>query len=393
MNIRKEFFSFYGAESGFDNIHQQINAYCKTPKGAILIGATEKIIQYYPADTKYTQLPQLVLNDVLVYFKTAGDPYKKIFDYDENHISFDYAGLWYINPEALNYQYNLEGYSNDWISTKDHIITFPNLSPGKYTFRVKTSINNDYRYSPVLSYKFEISKPFWKTLWFKMLSLLVVALLIYYFLRLRISVVRYEQEKEKQKLAAQLALLKNQLNPHFLFNSFNTLMNIIDKDKAMAMEYTEKLSDFYREIVIVQDKETVSVREELQMLRNYIYLQQKRFGNNLNLVVNISDDHLYMFMPPLILQMLAENALKHNKVSIASPLTIKVESAQSFLVVSNNINRQELPTKSAGIGLKNIQQRVQILTGQEIRIIQNENEFNVIIPLKHIPDADPDNRG
>ncbi len=393
FNIRKEFFTFYGAESGFENIRPQINAFCKTQKGAILIGATDKIIQYFPADARYAQMPQLVLNDVLIFFKSIGTAERSSLAYDENHVSFDYAGLWYINPEALNYQYQLEGYSNDWINTKDHIVTFPNLQPGTYTFRVKTSISDDYRYSPVLTYSFKIGKPFWKTMWFKIATLLSVALLIYYFLRLRISVIRIEQEKERQKLAAQLALLKNQLNPHFLFNSFNTLMNIIDKDKTMAMEYTEKLSDFYREVVLVQDKEIVTIAEELQLLKNYVYLQQKRFDNNLQLQLNISEEHLQMAIPPLTLQLLAENALKHNRVTKENPLVIKIESAQSFLVVSNNINGQELPTRSAGIGLKNIQQRVHILTGEEIRVVHNESEFNVIIPLKHIPDADPDHRG
>ena len=99
---------------------------------------------------------------------------KKIhFSHDENHITFDYAGLWYLNPEAINYQYQLEGYSKDWISTRDHIITFPNLPPGQYTFNVKTSVNDDFRHSSVLTYSFYIDKPFWKTAWFLILALLL----------------------------------------------------------------------------------------------------------------------------------------------------------------------------------------------------------------------------
>lgn len=383
FNIRRTLFTFYGAESGFDNIKPQINAWCRTPKGGILIGATEKIIQYFPSDTRFTQLPQLVMNNVLVYFKPIGTADNTRFSYEENHITFDYAGLWYIHPEAVGYQYQLEGYSNDWINTRDHSITFPNLRPGNYVFRVKASINEDYRYSPLLTYRFTIAKPFWKTNWFGLLLVLAAAAAIYFFVRLRIQFINFEQEKEKQQLTAELAMLKSQLNPHFLFNSFNTLMNIIDKDKQMAMEFAEKLSDFYREVALLQDKESVPVQDELNLLQNYIYLQQKRFGNNLQLQLNISKAHLEAGIPPLTLQLLAENAIKHNRITDEQPLKISIESAQSFLVVSNNISRQEVAAKSAGLGLKNIQQRVQMLTNQEVNILETEYEFNVIIPLKY----------
>ena len=382
FNIRRSLFTFYGAESGFEDIKPQINASCRMPNGGILIGASDKIIQYFPSDTRFTQLPQLVMNNVMLFFKPIGTTDNRKFNYDENHITFDFAGLWYINPEVIGYQYQLEGYSDDWINTKDHNITFPNLRPGKYIFRVKASINDDFRYAPLLTYRFTISKPFWRATWFWICMFIVTALLVFYLVRLRISVLQFEQQKERQQLMSKMTMLKSQLNPHFLFNSFNTLMNIIDKDKIMAVEFTEKLSDFYREIALVQDKESVTVQEDLNLLQHYIYLQQKRFGSNLQLQINISALHLQNGIPPLTLQLLAENALKHNSITDEKPLKITIESAQSFLVISNNISKQEVMARSAGIGLKNIQQRVHLLTGQEVKIIETEKEFNVIIPLK-----------
>ncbi len=382
FQIKKEYFTFYGAESGFDNINPQINAWCTTLKNAVLIGAADKIIQYYPAGQQYNQFPELVMNSVAVFFNPIDIAIKKDFNHNENHLTFDYAGLWYADPGAISYQYQLEGYGKDWINTKDHIVTFPNLPPGKYTFHVKTSINNDFRQSPQLSYSFNISTAFWKTAWFRILALLLAGYITYYFVNTRIRLIQFRQEKEKQKLVSQLEVLKNQLNPHFLFNSFNTLMNIIDKDKQMAMDFTEKLSDFYREILLLQDKEMVSVQEEINLLKNYVYLQQKRFGNNFKLVLNVSEDHLRMYVPPLTLQLLAENALKHNIADEKNLLVIKIESAQSFLIVSNNITAPDTKVRSAGIGIKNIQQRVQLLTGMEIKIIATDKEFNVIIPIK-----------
>ena len=392
FNIRKELFIFYGNETGLDNINPQINAYCKTPGNSILIGSADKIIQYYPQDTRYLQLPQLVMNDVLLYFKSTALNSKTSFDYDENHLSFDYAGLWYMNPEILSYKYQLDGYNKEWINTKDHLITFPNLPPGNYTFRVKTSASDDFRYAPEISYRFTILQPFWKTDWFIISGILLVGCILYYFIQLRIKFITLKEEKERQKLSAQLAVLKSQLNPHFLFNSFNTLLNIIDKDKLLALEFTEKLADFYREIALVQDKEMITVQEELVLMQNYIYLQQKRFGNNLVIHLNIADYHLKALIPPLTLQLLVENALKHNTISEELPLTITIQSAQSYLLVSNTIHSHKAVNSSAGIGLQNIRQRVKMLTGQDIQVLEQENEFNVIIPLKQYPHENPFDR-
>ncbi len=287
FNIKKEYFTFYGVESGFDNINPQLNAFSNTKNGGILIGATDKIIQYYPTDAAVAPFPKIVMNSVSIFLNPINFSKKYKFNYDENHLTFDYAGLWYLDPGAINYQYQLEGYSKDWINTRDHIQTFPNLPPGKYTFKVKTSINDDFRYAPTLTYFFTINKPFWKTLWFLVLSTLSAGWIIAYFVGIRIKLIRYQQEKEKQNLITQLELLKNQLNPHFLFNSLNTLMNIIDKDKSLAIEFTEKLADFYRDILMIQDKEMITVEEELNLLKNYIYLQQKRFSNNVKLSLHI----------------------------------------------------------------------------------------------------------
>ena len=384
FNISTEHFTFYGAESGFDNINPQINAYCSTAKNAILIGTADKIIQYYAPAAKYSQFPEIVMNSVEIFFNAIDTQSKKTFNYNENHLTFDYAGLWYTDPGSLNYQYQLEGYSKDWVNTKDHIITFPNLPPGKYTFRVKAAVNDDFRRARELNYGFTIKTAFWKTLWFRFIALLLLGLIIYYFVSTRIRLIRLQQEKEKQKLVSQLEVLKNQLNPHFLFNSFNTLINIIDKDKELAINFAEKLSDFYREILLLQDKEMVTVKEEIDLLTNYVYLQQKRFGDNFKLILQVTDEHLQMGIPPLTLQLLAENALKHNTIDEKNLLVIKIESAQSFLIVSNTIQPKEHPTKSTGIGLKNIQRRVLLLTGEVVKIVVTDKEFNVIIPIKKI---------
>lgn len=381
FNVQKEAFHFFGAESGFEGIRPELNAFCVATTGEIYIGCANKIIQYYPSSSRSNFLPGLILKDVQVFFQSVGTNDKAVFNYDENHISFDYAGLWYLNPEAVEYRYQLEGYSKTWIDTRDHLVTFPNLPAGKYTFRVLASVNNDFRNAPSFEYHFTVLKPFWKTWWFITLVTAFICLLIYYFIRLSVRIAGLKQERESQKLLSQLNVLKNQLNPHFLFNSFNTLLNIIDKDKKSAMEFTEQLSDFYREVMIVQPKELITLADELKLLAHYFYLQQQRFGKSLQVILNVGDEYMHSMIPPLVLQMLAENALKHNSISENHPLIIRIETAQRHLLVSNNINKHGGTVQSTGIGLENIKQRILMLTGKEVKVIHTEDEFTVIIPL------------
>ena len=225
--------------------------------------------------------------------------------------------------------------------------------------------------------------------WLGIAILPIIILQYNYSLHLKKVVRQFEQEKEKQKLVTELNMLNNQLNPHFLFNSFNTLLNIIDKDKDLALEYTEKLADFYKEILLIQDKELVLLGEDLLILQNYIYLQQRRLGDCIRLSLEITDEQLKLPIPALTLQLLAENALKHNNTSSDKPLTINIKSEQSSLVISNNINKQEITPRSSGNGLKNIRQRIKLFTGADIQVIQNVIEFKVIIPFKQLANAHP----
>jgi ligand-binding sensor domain-containing protein len=383
FNIKEQQFSFYDKAYGFTDINTQLNAWCKLPNNNDILFATDSSIVYINANIDYTIRTKTILEQVNVLLKPIDFNSKHVFNYNENDISFRYVGLSYMNPEAVTYTYQLEGYTNDWIKTKDNAITFSNLPPGSYVFKVKSLVNKNTASANMVTYAFTIKKPFWRTIWFALLVLLTLGAIIYYFVWLRIKFVKIDQERKTEKLSNQLEVLKNQLNPHFLFNSFNTLLNVIDtKEKALAMEYTEKISDFYRSMVVVQDKDMITVQEELDILKNYMYLQQKRFGDNLSLILDVKKEHLEIGIPPLTLQLLAENAQKHNKVSAAKPLKISITSAQDYLIVSNNITLRAESITSTGIGLSNIIQRVKMLTNKDVNVIQDEKEFNVIVPLK-----------
>lgn len=194
---------------------------------------------------------------------------------------------------------------------------------------------------------------------------------------------KYENEVLKQEnLRSQLETLKNQVNPHFLFNSLNTLISIIDDDPEIAKNYTQKLSQVYRYILQAKEKDIVTLNEELEFTIAYDYLLKIRYGNNLHFITEVDKKHLELGLPTLVLQMLVENAIKHNIISESKPLEVKiwVDEAEN-LVVSNNYQPKKVNVESDKVGLKNIAQRYKILIDKDIEIVQNEKQFIVKLPL------------
>jgi two-component system, LytTR family, sensor kinase len=185
---------------------------------------------------------------------------------------------------------------------------------------------------------------------------------------------------KNENLSVQLASLKNQLNPHFLFNSLNTLSWLINEDKEKSQRYLQKLSQVLRYSLSLQEQSLVPLKEELTLVENYIFLLQMRFGNNLKVVRKIENTQFQI--PPLSLQLLIENAIKHNIISTISPLSIWIESNEDnkTIIVRNTLNLKS-NSEGTGIGLVNLNERFKILANKEIEIEQNEKEFIVKLPL------------
>ena len=199
--------------------------------------------------------------------------------------------------------------------------------------------------------------------------------------RWKISLVEAERLK-KQTMQAQLETLKNQVNPHFLFNSLNTLATIIPEDPKMAVEFVQKLSKVYRYILEIKKREMIPLREELECISAYRFLLDIRFGSNFTMDINIPEHHLEDHIVPLSLQILIENAIKHNIVSTAKPLKIKIGLNKSGdIVVSNNLQKKIRVSDSTGTGLANIDSRYKLLSGKSIEVITSHDYFRVVIPL------------
>lgn len=214
----------------------------------------------------------------------------------------------------------------------------------------------------------------------------LINLIVYMFLHLLFQNYQTQQmgaELELTKalnLGAQYELLKQQVNPHFLFNSLNTLKSMVDINDPMSSDFILKLSDFYRFTLESRKMDLISLREELQILDSFVYLLKARFEDGFVLENQVNQKQYDCAIPPFTLQLLIENCIKHNIVSLDKPLIIKLYSEGDFLVVENQIQLKR-GSLSTGVGLDNINQRFQHLIHKEIEIDKDETTFKVKIPM------------
>ncbi|GAB3504901.1 histidine kinase [Spirosoma knui] len=185
---------------------------------------------------------------------------------------------------------------------------------------------------------------------------------------------------EKEKSQVQYDNLKNQLNPHFLFNSLSSLDGLIDEDPVLARKFLQQLSKVFRYVLQHKEKELVSLATELTFIRNYVSLLKTRFDGSLDVVFCVADEALDQAIVPVTLQVLIENAIKHNTINEAKPLTIRISAADGYLTVENPIQRKRQVLTSNGQGLSNLKMLYQYLSPVPVTVSDTE-QFTVRIPL------------
>jgi hypothetical protein len=185
---------------------------------------------------------------------------------------------------------------------------------------------------------------------------------------------------KKEGAIARYEALKSQVNPHFLFNSLNALTNLVYEDQDKAVKFIKQLSEVYRYVLETRDKETVTLHEELRFIRSYLYLQEIRFGNNLKVKLDL--DKATGGVAPLALQLLLENAIKHNIVSQDEPLFVEMAVRDGFIWVENKLQKKtSLGESSPGMGLNNIRSRYKFLSEEEVIVRASDGKFSVGLPV------------
>jgi sensor histidine kinase YesM len=202
-----------------------------------------------------------------------------------------------------------------------------------------------------------------------------------FFDKWKLSLIETEQLK-KMNLQSQLDSLKNQVNPHFLFNSLNCLSSLIGTDRDKANEFLDEMSKVYRYLLRANESELISLLAELQFVGSFFHMLKTRYGNGIELYIDLQKEQEDMLIPPLTLQMLIENAVKHNAILKDQPLRISITTeAPDRILVSNNIQEKVSRIFSTKVGLQNIISKYQLLSYPDVRIMHNEEKFSISLPL------------
>jgi hypothetical protein len=314
---------------------------------------------------------------------------------DDNSIRFAFAGISFRSGGEMSYQYKLTGLDTSWHATKENFLNYPTLSPGNYTMEIQ-AINKFGIKSEILRIPFTINKYWWEKIWVSMLSILLAAGILYFMISWRIRKIR-KREKEKNQLLEQAVMmehmaLKAQMNPHFIFNSLNSIQQyVVDKDVVGANRYLSGFSRLIRLTLDNSSKATISIEEEVKYLSQYLELEKMRTDDKFSYSINIQDnirENNYN-ISPMLLQPFVENSIRHGiryRKDFNGHIDIKIrqyEHGLRFTIEDNGVGREQAAFYKSKTPIE-YQSKGIVLTEQRIGLINRNKNEKVKISISDI---------
>jgi ligand-binding sensor domain-containing protein len=300
----------------------------------LFVGTVNGLIRFNPDLYRSNNFfPKTHITGLSVFYRDTLLIKNLKLEHNQNNIKFTFIGLSFSNPEKILYSYKLKGFDKLWSPpSPENTAKYSNLSPGKYQLLVK-SCNDEKIWTPKpVEYSFEILNPFWKTWWFILAVFLFLIILIYFFIRHRISKIkeieRNNLNTQIEKANNELKALRAQMNPHFIFNSLNSIQHfVINHEEKSAVKYLGKFSKLIRKILNNSEEAFISLQEELSTLELYLELEKLRFQNKFSYEINIesSIETDFIKIPSMIIQPYIENSILHGFGELSSGGVLKIE--------------------------------------------------------------------
>lgn len=396
LDADRKHFTTFTEKDGLSSIQFPEHAGVICRDGSVVFPSNNGFIKFNPMDYR---TEQSAFPFYLSSYSLFGKEYNSIPENDstlrlslspnQNSISFHLVALNYFNSKNTWYAYRLKGFEEAWHFTQDPKAVYTNLNGGHYLFEYKASYGNrNWETIPSKHITLQIETIYYKTIWFRIFLFLLLLALASGFYRYRTGQQKklyqlYEkaQNLEKEKALVMYESLKQQLNPHFLFNSLTSLNSLINANPNLASDFLESLSSIYRYILKSRDHATVELRSEIEFAKTYVRLQKTRFSEGFDVVFEIPEEYLEYQIAPVTLQNLIENAIKHNIIDEETPLIVRIYCLNKTLCVENNLQRKEFVETSHRQGLASMDSLYQYLCGMPIEIVESENIFKIIVPL------------
>ncbi|MEO8591118.1 MAG: two-component regulator propeller domain-containing protein [Flavobacteriales bacterium] len=369
------------ARFGLEGMKAQLNALCNDRGGALWLACNKGLVRMQPTAAHFDpRIPAVIIGALVDNASYRVDQALRT-SHDRNDITIQFTGLHYADPGAVRFEYRLRGLDDRVIRTRDREVSFSALPPGDYRFEIRAFTGEAPVSDDWAALDITVDAPWWRWPWVVALGAVLVFVTVFWLLRGHDRRLRYRERMEQEQVRFQLEVLRSQVDPHFLFNSFNALVELIESEPAKAVEHVEQLSVFFRNILLVRDKERITLEEELDLVANYFALEQRRFGEAITIEVHVGGKERSRGIMPLTLQLLVENAMKHNVIGKGQPFLISITAGHDTVIVQNPLRPRLSPPRSTGFGLESIVKRYKALTTRPILVEKTSDTFSVRIPL------------
>ena len=389
FDIENNKFDLFTTEEGFINNEYNFHAYCKSHDGYLMFGGSKGITSFHPDGfMKNNFIPPIVITSFSIFNKRVAN---ELFDgdtvrlaWDDEYFAFEFSALDYRNPKQNQYAYKLKGYDKDWIMLGNRRnASFSHVDPGEYILRVKGSNSHGVWNEEGISIYVSIIPPFWMTTWFKVLVILLLGGTILIFFIYRVNEKRKREEMKRRLAVSQLRALQSQMNPHFIFNSLNSILNLIyQNEQELSTQYLVKFSRLLRNLLEHSRMTMITLEQEIEYLTMYIELEALRFNHEFDFNIDIEDDIKTdkTYVPTLIIQPYVENAIRHGNIHKIKDGFVKIDFKlkENYLLCEirdNGIGRkkaEELKSKYSdkSLGMKVNKERLDLLNSR-IEITDN----------------------
>lgn len=353
---------------------------------------------------KSEKAPPIYLKGFSVFEQPRSDWTELRLAYNENNIRIDFLGLDFRNQDQLRYKYRLIGLDSNWTESnrESNLARYPSLPAGDYRFEVRSLNGDGLESAESAVLRFSIAPPFWERWWFFALLLLGISALVFLFFRYRIrqlqnrnALAQEKTQAEQELRLSQLAALRVQMNPHFIFNALNSIQEFIFlNEKRQANNYIGKFSDLMRLTLTASSKQQVTLADELKVLRLYLDLEKVRFEEALDIFIEVEEQLNLeaIFIPPLLIQPYVENAIKHGLLHRKSGRKLQISfyplEAQLLgcTIEDNGIGRKRseelkkhrVGKKGAGFSMSATQRRLDLLNYNRSSLAQKHISVEVV---------------
>ncbi len=393
--------SSFGKLQGFMGVECNSNGIWEDPDGTLWFGTISGLVKHEPYSLKKNfQSNSTVIQKIQLFSEDTMLEDKVILPSKYNTISFYYKGICLTSPKKVVYMKKLEGLEKEWsLPATEEYSKYANLPPGKYTFKVKSRNNEGIWDDQETSFTFTILAPFYTKWWFILLVATSITAVVYAIVIVRIRNIKMKQkveyERKVQMSKIELKALRSQMNPHFIFNSLNSIQHYIFNSKTdEAIKYLSKFARLVRIILNNSNKPTVTVGEDLEALKLYLELEQMRFEEKFDyeIIIDPSVDTDYDIMPPLLTQPYVENAILHglNPKPGKGKLTIAFTSRNNFLICTitdNGIGREKAAEIKRTMPVSKHKSLGMQITEDRLKILNDVNNSKLSVTITDLKDA------